>query len=1529
MTQLAVTTPAIISPDPFSPRLERLDVAEGSSIVSLLLLAVKTDRLAFDDLERVAVYVDGVDLERALGEDPDLVGSAREAMLDFIPPAGAILNITVEPLGGGGNGGGNKALQTVLTIAVVALSFWVGSGAATPALLDKLIIRTALAAAVNVAGQMAIAAAFKPGTDGLGEANDRRALQGQSNEFRPRKPFPLQLGAEVVAADLAANPYTQNIGQDVWLYVALAWHYGPCVLDQIKIGETLLGDYPAADIQVEHFLSPGPRSSYLYPGRVVQSNFSDQLDFAGGGVWEVHTAAVSSERIEVDITLPNGLRYAADSGKQRNEEIAGQIQFAEVGTENWLPATFPGSTTARTKTNQALPAGSFYLNLRTVDAVRRTFGWEVPDKAKQWKVRVRAWDPDGDFPDDGSRTWATYWTAIRSIERKAPVTDQNLAVTFMRIRSSDDLNGALPTVTAKVTPIFPVWKNGNWNTEEPTSNEAAAARWLLTGPAAAKPMRADQIDGSIVDAFNLIEANGWGAGVQVREEASQRDVLIRLGRAGRFATYWNGRRLCFVPEWEKVAPRQIFTGRNAQGYRYRRAFPEPCHAVIVEFSRVEDASVADEVFVYADGYNADNAELFETVRLDFSCTIERAFKEGRSYLAKRTLQVEVHEWTAGADAIATTFGDRVLVRHMSTLFGIADGRVDRRLWAGALVSGIRLDEPVTMEEGETYAIDLRRADEVIRGVPIVTTPGETRNLMFAAPRAVDVSPEKGDLVVFGKTGLVTEDVEIVDVEKDGDLSASFRAVRYIGPELMAAETGPIPPLVSGLTPRAVAPKPRILGANGSPDGVVVSFDVDPVRGSYLDGFTARWRRTAEEGEPVNPWNTLPAVGGAAREVRTPPISDAASNDGDVEAEYRVDVEIRSVLRNGSISDPAVAPGVLVRKGVAPPRGFIAEGLVRVAEDESSYPVISIKAIVIEAGAVQDLVVELLDTLDPDPESGWYAGATFPAANPLGDVRNVSPGGIYNVRAYWRTADNWKSIAVVRWAVKVPENSNVAGDVSPTAPTLKPLFDGLGAIPVILEEQWKNARNILSEVVGRREIDRVGREASIERDQYIQDDLVQTRETLEIADETAFLLIETTKSLVLSELAAETATRTLQVSAINDNVAVIDTRTNTLATDLIAETTTRETQISTVNGNLATVDTIARTAASDVLSVASTVSTLTSNFGDFQAVASNQIQTLTNGQSALSTSLSLLGATVNGNGSAISGLQTALATETSTRASQDTALQSSFNGQLALVNSSLTTLAQADQTQAGLITGLQATYDGLNSTVQIQATAISGLNTQNNVAKLTLVAQAAGGNPARFAITSTLYGNDIALDADKVWFGGSMFFEPFTRTLQTLAVGGQRRVIGAGFGAGGDLDEWRGSAGVAVGSMTIANSVWAVKSSDGKTYYGGAELGSGGSSLAATASPSELAQGSTPGAGYKTTNLLTINITGPGSDAAVIRYLKSDEVGGTVDIYPTGRQVYFGAAVPGGGFVRAIILAVITSGGKSVNLVLDAQLSDST
>lgn len=152
----------------------------------------------------------------------------------------------------------------------------------------------------------------------------------------------------------------------------------------------------------------------------------------------------------------------------------------------------------------------------------------------------------------------------------------------------------------------------------------------------------------------------------------------------------------------------------------------------------------------------------------------------------------------------------------------------------------------------------------------------------------------------------------------------------------------------------------------------------------------------------------------------------------------------------------------------------------------------------------------------------------------------------------------------------------------------------------------------------------------------------------------------------------------------------------------------------------------------------------------------------------------------------------------------------------------------------------ATYNALSSLVGIQGTAISGLQEQNNLARLELFAAAGGGRPARFALVSGS-GAEAALIADRIWFGENTTFEDATDTLRTVT-GSVCRITAWGAPFGPDsLIFWEGPSGVTTTAATKANAEAAGgqwKDSTGDSWFGGKTLSSpfeaaGGGPIAVT------------------------------------------------------------------------------------------------
>ncbi|WP_295196612.1 hypothetical protein, partial [uncultured Brevundimonas sp.] len=206
--------------------------------------------------------------------------------------------------------------------------------------------------------------------------------------------------------------------------------------------------------------------------------------------------------------------------------------------------------------------------------------------------------------------------------------------------------------------------------------------------------------------------------------------------------------------------------------------------------------------------------------------------------------------------------------------------------------------------------------------------------------------------------------------------------------------------------------------------------------------------------------------------------------------------------------------------------------------------------------------------------------------------------------------------------------------------------------------------------------------------------------------------------------------------------------------------------------------------------------------------------------------------------------------------------------------------------------------------------ISGIENENNgvVASVKILSSI-------FQLLSTS-SSDRAEFANGIWY----FYD---------GAGTARAMVGRPFGGSHKLILWCGPASVSIGSEGKDNAyVYVSMNTVGGGRFGGSDVAGGAAPLAATTS-SEVATGSKPGGGTVSTNTITINVTGQGAASAVVRWVKTEQTGGNVDVYPTGRQASFQGYVAPGGLTRAIYLAVVTvPGGASVTVVQDVQLSDS-
>lgn len=1387
------SVPIVLSPEPFARTTTYVEAPAGCTVRTMLTSAVANGHLTLDDLARTNVYVDGARLD-------------RDEALSMLLAEGQVVNVVVEPLGGGG-GGKKDVGQILLTIAVIAVSMWVG-GPAGPLQAWPMLARQVAAAAILTAGQMAVAAIFKPETN-VSKANDRYALSSASNQYRQWGAMPLALGEVVVAPDLAVKTFTQAQGEDQWIYGILGLHYGPCTVEDLKIGDTLVSSMGAGDVRVAYHLTPGPRSFSIVANDTDQLDLQEELAATvSDSTAVVRAASAEGELFQFDFFMPQGLYFAKDDGRKIAASLTVTIRYRPIdqngvptGSGAWangltIPLSSASSDPWRIMRELTLPLGRYEFEVK----------------------RSKLED------DNAKRKTAIGWTAIRAIAFRKPVLDETLALIEFAVRASALNQGNLAPFTCRITPICETWTGTAWGAPAPTSNPAAITRWLMTGPAPAIPLTKPQADVGLRTWAALCDQYNWKSHIYLTEDRKQDAVMQLLGMNGRASLFWDGTQLVSAPWVEKPAPRQLFAGSNLKDHRWEIVYPDTVHALRVEFQNIDQAGEADEIYVYADGYGetADPANgilpatLVEALRLEGQQTIERAYRDGRWNLGARMHQRRVDSWSTDIEHIVCRYGDRV--RLAWDRVGTANATVRNRLWSGGLVSGLRLSQPVRMEPGRVYALDLRLPDQVITGVPIVnpatTADVVTRSIMFADLRNANVSPRGGDLVAFGEPERISEDVEIIGITPGTDLTANMVGIRYVAPLLMAGETGPIPPLQSRLTrDRAMdPPTPTLLGWQANEEGVRIGFSMPPWRGSPITGFSVRWRQAPEPGQSSG-WVPLPDLPANAMTAVTPPLRELPAEGTNVTS---AQVQIVAVTADGRASTPPLQITVQEAAIQQPPSGDWTVTELTEAPDGSR-----------QSGF---LVIGLVGSINPRRVTVEYGAsvngpwdAAFDGAPVQGVVRapilGMSPGAqCWIAITYWTAQAAAPSVRRVLGPYTAP--SLVAGDVSPTAP-------GLSQIRSDMEAAFGDIFNIDGLLTqARTDIDAQGAEIAAARggQPNLNSRIVQVNQARIDGD--------TANATAITNLTARTATTEADIIDLENAVATEVGARAQAVNQLTARLVEAPNLLANSDGALGLKGWNIGSGAWEVIShpaygTAFRCASAGTHFlrSDFYPCEPGQLFNLSlNGDGGS-----------NPSGDQVGYIEfwsrnddlpnTLLGTSGQANANDRDWLERRSVGPVAAPGVGAggawfwrMILRKTASTDAAAFTRIminsgpapvqwsdQATGRSLSASVTQHSLAIIDLENQQNIALWRIKAEASGSRPAIIEAYSGLGVSALAFSAEQLYLGDNTVFDDATNTWQTIDGSTVYiRAEGAPFGAFNNLREWWGPTGIALGGMTPDN-----------------------------------------------------------------------------------------------------------------------------
>ncbi|MCL1812218.1 MAG: hypothetical protein FWG29_01710, partial [Treponema sp.] len=712
---------------------------------------------------------------------------------EYIPPDGSTVTIKVVPLGGGGDG---KAVGSILggVLAVFGAVISIASaGMLTPvgALLIGTGVSLILSGTFLLLYEPPDLPQFKSNTP-----QTRPGLQGAKNQPRPYGYVPVLFGRSLLTPDMAAGYYISILNNEQYLTQLFCAGYAnmSIELDSFKLGDTKLVELSVTkDIQAilsggdpviqMELLSDGSPST-LYPRRVKQIQVSRPLkqtldDGTSGAV--IVTTPADTTKIDLNFTFNSGLFGINDSG---------DVVSVGIRILLWIkPADAPDS--------QYLHFG--YINGSNSDlwgsskkSLFRAFSAPVTSGA--WTVKV---EHGGALGSATHRYDDCFFATLNAFQDGPPVSPdaaKNIQLIALKVKATDRINGVIDNFNFIAQAVVPVYSgNGSGPSAwEPalTRNPAAALLYALQGPINRRTVDDAYIDWKTLEAWFLwCDTYRYFCSAVLSNKTTLMELLKQICFIGRAEPVRKDGRFSVIQDIIRPVHFQLITPKNSIDYSQTLGFPYIPQALEMQF--VDETSGFKEdvrkVFNTPTGEQEDSDPSdFQGVVLWGVTDARQAFLLGRYQYACLLNRPRVHTIILDFEYLTADKGQWIKYSGDTAMSGIAWGRIKEVIQTGSVITALVLDEMVQMEEGKSYRIRIRTAQNNQGEYAVIYRPEYTNYLLLDEPIPISFGAAVENLYAFGETGLVTLDLLIVDIEPVSMDQARLKCVDY-APEIFGVD----------------------------------------------------------------------------------------------------------------------------------------------------------------------------------------------------------------------------------------------------------------------------------------------------------------------------------------------------------------------------------------------------------------------------------------------------------------------------------------------------------------------------------------------------------------------------------------------------------------------------------------------------------------------------------------------------------------------------------------------------------------------
>lgn len=399
-------------------------------------------------------------------------------------------------------------------------------------------------------------------------------------------------------------------------------------------------------------------------------------------------------------------------------------------------------------------------------------------------------------------------------DRQPIITDKRHTFLEVKIRATNQLNGAIQNLSAVVKSVLPVYNTGTLQWEnQVTSNPAWVYCDLITGELNKKALDKSRLHlDSILEWAELCDevptpppsqtfiAPRFQCNFVLDFDTTLQSLLNSVTNAAQASLNIVDGKYGVLVDKLKTIPVQVFTPRNSWNFQSSRNYTTAPNAISVKYIDPENDWQVNEAVVYDNGFNASNVEPNDIEELSsFGCTtFEQAWRFGRYMLAQGRLRQENISIDVDFEHLVCTRGDFVLFTQDVMRTGGVPARVKT-------VSGnqVTIDDAIETSPG-SYGYVARKEDG-----SIVT---DTLTVVNASTFDLDgIIPAVGDLIIIGQVGQIVMECLVKAITPNSDLSATVLLVEKAAAVYDAESTDVLPlydaNLNSTVDPSLFAPGP--------------------------------------------------------------------------------------------------------------------------------------------------------------------------------------------------------------------------------------------------------------------------------------------------------------------------------------------------------------------------------------------------------------------------------------------------------------------------------------------------------------------------------------------------------------------------------------------------------------------------------------------------------------------------------------------------------------------------------------------------